>query len=70
MLARGQSLLEFAVKTGLAVLINRPLNAIQGNGIIRLAENVYKAQTAKEAAIICKQVAAVDPAWNRTDSRI
>ena len=64
----GESLLEFAVKTGLAVLINRPLNAIQGNGIIRLAENVYKEQAAKEAVIFCKQVAAVDPEWNHAGS--
>jgi len=42
--------------------------AYQGNGIIRLAENVYKAQAAKEAAAFRKQVAAVDPDWNRTDS--
>ncbi|MGD8774881.1 MAG: aldo/keto reductase [Syntrophobacterales bacterium] len=36
--ANGQSVLEFAREKNLGVLINRPLNAIDGNRLIRLAD--------------------------------
>lgn len=60
----GESLLKFAVKKELATLINRPLNAIQGDGLIRLAENVYKGQAAHNAAAFRSEIAAIDPEWS------
>jgi aryl-alcohol dehydrogenase-like predicted oxidoreductase len=36
--ANGQSVIEFAREKNLGVLINRPLNAIEGNRLIRLAD--------------------------------
>ena len=59
----GDSVIEFASKQGMAVLINRPLNAIQGNELIRLSEKVYQGQAAKEATAFCKQIAGLEPDW-------
>ncbi len=59
----GESVIEFASKQGMAVLINRPLNAIQGNDLIRLSEKVYQGQAAREATAFRKQVAGLDPDW-------
>ena len=59
----GKSVLQFAAEQGLAVLINRPLNAIQGDQLIRLAENVYQGKAAQEAIRFRKRVAALDSAW-------
>lgn len=59
----GESVLEFAREKELAVLINRPFNAIQGNDLIRLADNVYQDQGAENAAAFRKQIAALDQEW-------
>ncbi len=36
--ASGRSVLELAAEAGIAVLVNRPLNAIAGDGMVRLAD--------------------------------
>lgn len=65
-----RSVLQFAHDEDLGVLINRPLNAIQGRGLIRLAETdashsddvEQMTQAIKEAA------AAADPDWAKATS--
>lgn len=64
----GLSLIEAAGTVGLGVLVNRPLNAIQGNDLIRLADNVYQGQAALSAAAFRRQVAAIDPDWQDADT--
>lgn len=64
----GSSLLEYAIEKNVATLINRPLNAIQGDQLIRLADNVYKSAAAKEVETYRKKTAAMDAAWESADS--
>ena len=64
----GSSLIELARDLGLGVLVNRPLNAIQGNNLIRLADNVYQGQAALSADAFRRQVAAIDPDWHDADT--
>ncbi|MDD4600686.1 hypothetical protein SDC9_20833 [bioreactor metagenome] len=63
-----ESALAFAVRQGLGVLINRPLNAIKGNQLIRLSEDVYKGNAAREAREFRKRVAALDGEWQSAPS--
>lgn len=60
----GATLLEFAKEKNLATLINRPLNAIQHDELIRLADNVYRGEAAAQATAFRERVAQLDPAWN------
>ena len=57
------SLLEFAVKKNLGVLINRPLNAIVRDRLVRLAENHYSGDGVAQARQFRDKVAAMDPDW-------
>jgi len=59
----GATVLEFAQAKHLATLINRPLNAIQGDELIRLADNVYQGDAAAQASAFRARVASLDPAW-------
>ena len=64
----GQSLLEFAREKNLGVLINRPLNAIVGERLVRLAENHYSGDGAVQASRFRDKVAELDTDWSVTDS--
>ena len=64
----GASLIEVARDVGLGVLVNRPLNAIRDNDLIRLADNVYDGQAALSAAAFRRQVAAIDSDWQDADT--
>ena len=64
----GASLIEVARAAGLGVLVNRPLNAIRDNDLIRLADNVYQGQAALNATAFRRQVAAIDPDWHDADT--
>lgn len=66
--ADGKTLLEFAAEKNLATLINRPLNAIQNNQLIRLAENVYRGDSAAHVKAFRDRVAKMDPAWKNAKS--
>lgn len=66
--AGGASVVDVALRNDLAVLINRPLNAIQGNGLIRLAEGAYQEEAAQAAAAFRREVAALDPEWQQSPS--
>jgi aryl-alcohol dehydrogenase-like predicted oxidoreductase len=59
----GQCLLEFAREKNLGVLINRPLNAIVGDRLVRLAENHYAGDGIAQARRFHDKVAAVDEEW-------
>jgi aryl-alcohol dehydrogenase-like predicted oxidoreductase len=59
----GRTVLDVARDTNLAVLINRPLNAIQGDQLVRLAENVYQGEAAEHAVDFRERVAGLDPDW-------
>ncbi len=59
----GISVLSLAAEKRLAVLINRPLNAIVNDRLVRLAENVYKKSAAREATAFCERVSQIDPDW-------
>lgn len=63
-----QTTLEFARARGLAVLINRPLNAIRGGRLVRLAESAYQGKSAQDARDFRRKVAALDPAWYDAES--
>ena len=62
------SLLELAVEKKLGVLINRPLNAIVKDRLVRLAENHYSGEGRQQARQFRDKVAAVDPDWVSADS--
>jgi len=64
----GETVLDFAYKKELAVLINRPLNAIQDNQLIRLAEKAYEGEAAQEAVDFFKRVSSIDPDWHKASS--
>lgn len=59
-----RSLLEYAADKNMTTLINRPLNAIQSDQLIRLAENVYAGEAAMQAAAFRERIAKLDPAWD------
>ena len=64
----GQSLLEFAGEKNLGVLINRPLNAIVGERLVRLAENHYSGDGALQARRFRDKVAELDAEWSEAES--
>ena len=64
----GKSLLEYAQDKQVATLINRPLNAIQDEQLVRLADNVYKGDVAERAAAFRERIASMDPAWHGVSS--
>ena len=64
----GETILELAAKKELTVLINRPLNAIQDNQLIRLAEKAYEGEAAQESVDFYKRVSSIDPAWHNASS--
>lgn len=64
----GQSLLEFAGEKNLGVLINRPLNAIVGERLVRLAENHYSGDGALQARRFRDKVAEIDAEWGEAES--
>lgn len=66
--AEGQSLLAFAQEKALAVLINRPLNAIQADRLIRLDETVYQGQAAEQALAFKQTIAAITADWHDAPS--
>jgi hypothetical protein len=59
----GISVLSLAAEKRLGVLINRPLNAIVNDRLVRLAENVYKKSAAREATAFGARVSQIDPDW-------
>lgn len=59
-----RSLLEYAADKNMTTLINRPLNAIQSDQLIRLAENVYAGEAALQAEEFRARVANLDPDWD------
>ena len=59
-----RSLLEYAADQNMTTLINRPLNAIQSDQLIRLAENVYDGDAALQAQKFRERVAKLDQGWN------
>ena len=64
----GQSLLEFTREKNLGVLINRPLNAIVGDRLVRLAENHYAGDGVTQARRFRDKVAAVDEDWSPAET--
>ena len=58
-----KSVLSLAAEKRLGVLINRPLNAIVNDRLVRLAENVYKKSAAREATAFGERVSQIDPDW-------
>lgn len=62
--AGGQNLLSFALEKNLGVLINRPLNAIVGERLVRLAESHYQGEGVRQARQFRDKVAAVDAEWS------
>ena len=59
-----RSLLEYAADKNMTTLINRPLNAIQADQLIRLAENVYEGDAAIQAEDFRERIAKLDPDWD------
>ena len=59
-----QTLIEFALAHQVTTLINRPLNAIQADQLIRLADNVYAGEAARQVADFRRRLAGIDPAWS------
>lgn len=59
-----QTLIECALANQVTALINRPLNAIQADQLIRLADNVYEGEAARQAADFRRRLAGIDPAWS------
>ena len=59
----GMSLLEFAAEKRLGVLINRPLNAIVGERLVRLAEAHYTGEGIRQARAFRDKAAAIDADW-------
>ena len=59
-----QTLIEFALDNQVTTLINRPLNAIQADQLIRLADNVYAGEAARQVADFRRRLAGIDPAWS------
>lgn len=60
-----KSLLEFSREQGLGVLINRPLNAIRGEQLIRLDEKVYEGELILQAKAFKEKVASLDTTWSQ-----
>ena len=58
------TVLEGAKALGIGVLVNRPLNAVQGNQMVRLAQYPYNPELDYQNAID-KEVAALDETENR-----
>jgi len=58
-----KTLLEFARDKNLATLINRPLNAIVEDQLVRLADNVYQGKAAIQAEAFRRRIADLDPDW-------
>ena len=59
-----RTLLEFAAAMKLTTLINRPLNAIQGDQLIRLAENVYAGEAFAQAKVFRDRISGMDSDWS------
>ena len=59
----GMSLLEFAAAKQIGVLINRPLNAIVGERLVRLAETHYTGEGVRQARTFRDKVAEIDADW-------
>lgn len=59
----GKTLLEWAHAKNLGVLINRPLNAIVGERLVRLAEAHYAGEGVRQARAFRDRVAALDDDW-------
>ncbi len=64
----GQTLLELAREKKLGVLVNRPLNAIVGDRLVRLAENHYIGDGALQARRFRDKVAELDADWSSADT--
>ncbi|HWR31005.1 MAG TPA: aldo/keto reductase [Negativicutes bacterium] len=60
----GQSLLEFAAEKKLAVLINRPLNAIVDGRLVRLSEKHYYGEGVVQARRFRDKIAEQDEDWS------
>ncbi len=58
--AGGMSVLELACRHNLALLVNRPLNAIWNSGLVRLSDDNLDAERLKSV------VRSVDPDWGRS----
>ena len=57
------TLLELAVACNLGVMVNRPLNAIVRDRLVRLAENHYSGDGLQQARHFRDKVAAIDQDW-------
>ena len=60
--------MEFTREKNLGVLINRPLNAIVGDRLVRLAENHYAGDGVTQAHHFRDKVAALDEAWSSAET--
>lgn len=63
-----KTLVEFAMERDLGILINRPLNAIQADGLIRLSEKVYQGEAAQQAIAFKNKIEALENAWGNAAS--
>lgn len=61
----GKTVIDLAREHRLAVLINRPLNAISQDRLVRLDETVYQGKAASEAAQFRDAVAELKPSWKK-----
>ena len=60
---QARTVLELAQEKGLTVLINRPLNAIRNDRLIRLDETVYQGEAARQAGLFRDTIAAINNDW-------
>lgn len=60
---QARTVLELAQEKGLTVLINRPLNAIRNDRLIRLDETVYQGEAARQAGLFRDSIAAINNDW-------
>ncbi len=65
--SNGKTLLQFAREKRLGVLINRPLNAIAGRGLIRLADSI-EGVPFPLAADIRDKICSIDPEWGKAET--
>lgn len=59
-----KTLLEFAISKKITTLINRPLNAVQADRLIRLDEDYYAGEAAQQAKTFRIKISGLDPAWS------
>lgn len=63
----GKTLVEFAADKAISVLTNRPLNAIKGERLVRLNENVYQGDAAHQAIEFRERVKTLELSWGNSN---